>query len=308
MARSFVPPSSRPILPRSLALHSQDTIRDSTMEISSMPLRTPQSIHSQEAFIFPDISATPSQHDPAVPHTAASSIMSFRPAEDVSDLEASTSTLSTRDSGTMTPRARLAIPSRSALSLLLARHEEESRSATASPTTESGNPTPTVERPDATHRSLSAIREVTSTVTSLTQGASGGGEEADLHSSCETIPLLADLEANHRTYHTRGDDHSEAVGKRSARVTLKDITVRIAKGTGPLAKDALKSIPAVILGTLLNILDGISCKSISLTGPTKLCFLSSPADCALTDGMIIFPASGIFADLGGVGVSMFFVS
>ncbi|KAG1824746.1 sulfate transporter family-domain-containing protein [Suillus subaureus] len=46
----------------------------------------------------------------------------------------------------------------------------------------------------------------------------------------------------------------------------------------------LKSLPAVLLGTLLNILDGVSY------------------------GMIIFPASGVFAGLGGMGVSMFFVS
>ncbi|KIJ67173.1 hypothetical protein HYDPIDRAFT_165880 [Hydnomerulius pinastri MD-312] len=51
-----------------------------------------------------------------------------------------------------------------------------------------------------------------------------------------------------------------------------------------LGKKALKSIPAVVLGTLLNILDGVSY------------------------GMIIFPATGVFASLGGMGVSMFFVS
>ncbi|KAG1764436.1 sulfate transporter family-domain-containing protein [Suillus occidentalis] len=45
-----------------------------------------------------------------------------------------------------------------------------------------------------------------------------------------------------------------------------------------------KSLPAVLLGTLLNILDGVSY------------------------GMIIFPESGVFAGLGGMGVSMFFVS
>jgi SulP family sulfate permease len=28
----------------------------------------------------------------------------------------------------------------------------------------------------------------------------------------------------------------------------------------------------------------------------------------VTDGMIIFPATGVFAGLGGMGVSMFFVS
>ncbi|TFK51603.1 hypothetical protein OE88DRAFT_1629548 [Heliocybe sulcata] len=53
-----------------------------------------------------------------------------------------------------------------------------------------------------------------------------------------------------------------------------------------LGKTAAKSLPAVLLGTLLNILDGVSY------------------------GMIIFPASGVFADmgLGPTGVSMFFVS
>ncbi|KAF9483649.1 hypothetical protein BDN70DRAFT_276355 [Pholiota conissans] len=50
------------------------------------------------------------------------------------------------------------------------------------------------------------------------------------------------------------------------------------------ARTAVKAIPAVLLGCLLNILDGVSY------------------------GMIIFPATGVFADLGPMGVSMFFVS
>ncbi|KAI0051282.1 hypothetical protein FA95DRAFT_1485722 [Auriscalpium vulgare] len=50
------------------------------------------------------------------------------------------------------------------------------------------------------------------------------------------------------------------------------------------AKDAGAAVPAVILGTLLNVLDGVSY------------------------GMIIFPATGVFTDLGAMGVSMFFVS
>ncbi|KAN0133449.1 Sulfate transporter family domain containing protein [Lactarius tabidus] len=54
-----------------------------------------------------------------------------------------------------------------------------------------------------------------------------------------------------------------------------------AKSTGSLV---MRSLPAVILGLLLNVLDGISY------------------------GMIIFPASGVFMDLGAMGVSMFFVS
>ncbi|KAK0218705.1 sulfate transporter family-domain-containing protein [Armillaria fumosa] len=52
------------------------------------------------------------------------------------------------------------------------------------------------------------------------------------------------------------------------------------------ARTSLKSIPAVILGSLLNILDGVSY------------------------GMIIFPASGVFDEyqMAPVGVSMFFLS
>ncbi|KIN96770.1 hypothetical protein M404DRAFT_16850 [Pisolithus tinctorius Marx 270] len=47
---------------------------------------------------------------------------------------------------------------------------------------------------------------------------------------------------------------------------------------------AISSVPAVIFGALLNILDGLSY------------------------GMIMFPASGVFTNLGGMGVSLFFVS
>ena len=46
----------------------------------------------------------------------------------------------------------------------------------------------------------------------------------------------------------------------------------------------MSALPAVLLGLLLNILDGVSY------------------------GMIVFPASGVFAGFGGTGVSMFFVT
>ncbi|KAF5346205.1 hypothetical protein D9756_011137 [Leucocoprinus leucothites] len=50
------------------------------------------------------------------------------------------------------------------------------------------------------------------------------------------------------------------------------------------SKMAFAAIPAVLLGCLINILDGVSY------------------------GMIIFPSTGVFADLGPMGVSLFFVS
>ncbi|RPD58190.1 hypothetical protein L226DRAFT_466264 [Lentinus tigrinus ALCF2SS1-7] len=146
------------------------------------------------------------------------------------------------------------------------------------------------------HRSLSVIREQPSAPVTPTdvrewpsrpvasRDSSRGRESTGSESSNESAPLLSDLEANHRTYHANGNSHPEAVGKRSTRGTVKEVASRLARGTGPVAMTALRSIPAVILGTLLNILDGISY------------------------GMIIFPAAGVFSNLGGAGVSMFFVS
>lgn len=51
-----------------------------------------------------------------------------------------------------------------------------------------------------------------------------------------------------------------------------------------VANTTLKSIPAVLLGMLLNILDGVSY------------------------GMIMFPSNDAFPNFGGIGVSMFFVT
>ncbi|TDL16310.1 hypothetical protein BD410DRAFT_642379 [Rickenella mellea] len=50
------------------------------------------------------------------------------------------------------------------------------------------------------------------------------------------------------------------------------------------ARNAASAVPAVLLGSLLNVLDGLSY------------------------GMIIFPTNEIFTNFGGIGVSMFFVT
>ncbi len=240
------------------------------MEISSIPLSTRSSTEpsrsqdtDSEAFIFPDLATSP-PHAHATdlpPESAASSVISFRHAEDTSDLEASTSTLSTQGAGAMTPRAHSGMPQPSALSVLLARHDEEVRSGAPSPIADSQEPTPTAERPPWMARTLSTVRE--QSVTS--RAVSHAEEETARESSDENVPLLADLEANHRTYRTNGDSHPEPIGKRSsARGVVMDFCFRAAKQSGPVAKDAVKSIPAAILGTLLNILDGISCEYMIL--------------------------------------------
>ncbi|RDB21774.1 Uncharacterized protein C24H6.11c [Hypsizygus marmoreus] len=62
------------------------------------------------------------------------------------------------------------------------------------------------------------------------------------------------------------------------------LTTKVLQEVPHVLRVALKSIPAVLLGCLLNILDGVSY------------------------GMIIFPGTGVFADLGPMGVSMFFLT
>ncbi len=225
------------------------------MEISSIPLKTPSqfSAHSQEAFIFPDVGASPNEEDEDVLTPASlTPELSFKPAEDVTDLEASTSTLSTHPaSGEMTPRAPPSPSQPSGLSVLLARYDERSRNTPATPIADSATPTPTLERPAYMGARLSIVRE--------SRIASPASEEPS-HSN-ESVPLLSDLEAGHQSYHTNGHAQPEPVGKRGTRGAVKDIALRMSKGSGPVLKDGLKSIPAVILGTLLNILDGVSCTS-----------------------------------------------
>ena len=121
--------------------------------------------------------------------------------------------------------------------------------------------------------------------------------------------MLGDVEAARTSYtnghapeepQINGHARPEAVGKRATRGTFAGWIPQpdTLKHVPALA---VKSLPAVLLGTLLNILDGISCKSDS---PDIHRF----AHPLCVDGMIVFPAVGVFTGLGGVGVSMFFVS
>ncbi|OCH91545.1 hypothetical protein OBBRIDRAFT_728492 [Obba rivulosa] len=111
-----------------------------------------------------------------------------------------------------------------------------------------------------------------------------------LHSPVsESAPLLADLEAAHPSYSGNGSIAHARTSKQHARHVLVNLRKRIRhaatmESVGHLSATVAKSLPAVLLGALLNVLDGVSY------------------------GMIIFPSTGVFANLGGAGVSMFFVT
>ncbi|KAK7681788.1 hypothetical protein QCA50_015135 [Cerrena zonata] len=284
-------PSSRGSRPRNAPLHTQEDIRDYTMQLSSLPMQTPAFLAapapSEDAFIFPSVSHAMESDEIDHQHIPSSMSMTsvLTNPSDVVDLTASTSTLSTQ-TGPSTPRLRPSVPS--GLSLMLSRTPEDHVGSSGTVPDDSQTSTPTVTGRDfisqfpqppplpSTHIPASTLPRP---------------DEETSHISSERQPLLSDIEAvrpayggnNHVSSGPIGPSkptHVTALNKLKTRLLSKDY-----KATSEYVLASLvKSIPAVVLGTLLNILDGISY------------------------GMIIFPTGGVFANMGGVGVSMFFVS
>ncbi|KAH9840810.1 sulfate transporter family-domain-containing protein [Rhodofomes roseus] len=191
--------------------------------------------------------------------------------------------MGTTPSGAATPRGR---QGPSGLSLLLARQVQDESPGSSS------TPTPTLEYPNGrlpTDPAGDVSLEHPSARSALSPVRSFAGaaqvDRVSVHS--ETTPLLVDLEAAH--HGNGGLFHPSSKGKERAsrllsllrRPPAPHLSLHAAKDTAVIA---VQSLPAVLLGTLLNILDGVSY------------------------GMIIFPAAGVFVGLGGTGVSMFFVS
>ncbi|KAF7972560.1 hypothetical protein HWV62_17676 [Athelia sp. TMB] len=172
----------------------------------------------------------------------------------------------------------------SGLSIVLARqkdHEEASSDGSSS------DPTPTTEVPPTVLPVISenvGARNMAAVYDGLL-GASPpppNGQNAD----DERSPLLA---KNPPTYTTQAlplpISHQET-SKRKHKHNFNGVSLRVKKvaNLGALAYVAKTSIPAVVLGTLLNILDSVSY------------------------GMIIILAASVFENHGGMGVSTFFVS
>ncbi|KAH9929172.1 uncharacterized protein B0H18DRAFT_220586 [Fomitopsis serialis] len=263
--RSFVSSSSKSSRPRNAGLHTQDAIRDSTMHISSIPLRTTSATpHSEDAFIFPDVDTTPGAVSAGIPPqtgSVVSLVPSNQSTDSFTDLTASTTTIDSTPSGAATPRGR---QGPSGLSLLLARQtHEESPSG-------SSTPTPTLEHPHGRLRTVPTdpasdvpldhppTRSALSPVLSFADAA-----QADRSNTLsETTPLLVDLEAAHpgngRTYvpKAEGKERANRLLSLLCRPPASHLTLHAAKDT---AVTAVQSLPAVLLGTLLNILDGVSC-------------------------------------------------
>ncbi|CCL98492.1 uncharacterized protein FIBRA_00490 [Fibroporia radiculosa] len=261
------------------------------MHISNLSLRTQSlSLHSESPFIFPDTSEPTDEAGTANMNAlslSVPSLSSYRTGS-VVDLMESTTTTDSTQTGTLTPKGH---SGPSGLSLLLARqnHDKLSSSLYDSPST-----TPTNEcAPHFPVASSSPLLNEDSSpfadAMASNYSASDVHHVGDASEPSESAPLLTDLEASRSSYNGNGYLSPHFDGKRSMRgllyIAARHLpsfpTIKTARG---IAENTVHSLSAVLLGTLLNILDGISY------------------------GMIIFPAAGVFSDLGGIGVSMFFAS
>lgn len=246
------------------------------MQLSSFSFQAPIMSQSQDAFIFPAVDTNDSPDTTSIMPASVSVASLLSTDSTAQDLTASIATMTTLQSGTTTPRGRSESFRPSGLSVLLAREGTGNISGPGTPfksADNSGTVTPTVERlhPNAFAGRIppDISRDQSDGGPSRTNGIEA---EPSVHSdstsdTSELAPLLTDLEAARPPYTTNGNPHTggEPV---SARYT-KGMWHKVQQHSnvwhecvkvGPVLVTAVNSLPAVLLGTLLNILDGISCK------------------------------------------------
>jgi sulfate permease, SulP family len=207
------------------------------MQLSSLSLQSPLSSQASDSFIFPTAAAAGDQV------SIAPSVSSVVDTDSATDLTTSTTSIATAGPRGRSLRAAGSTQP-SGLSLMLAQrgHPEVSPSSIDSLTT------PTAERPYPTPL------QVVATDTSR--------QHAPAQAS-ERTPLL-DVEAAQSTqfYVSPGENgHSpQPLSKRYFKGAIpRWKAYSPAAALGGAFTSGLRALPAVILGTLLNILDGISC-------------------------------------------------
>ncbi|KAI0260384.1 sulfate transporter family-domain-containing protein [Gloeopeniophorella convolvens] len=232
---------------------SQNDIRAHTMQLSGVPV----------SFSRPSFSSSTREHllTPFMPNSDAVMMRSVEagtpafifptPSESRAGTPSSSEIALTESTTTMDARPLSHHPAQSNLTILMARHG--SRSPSQAPADDEGEArTPVVPQPLRGQQEEERLRQCTSPPQR---------SPSPPQSLTEHTPLLP-----HPAHATHYTPHKWMA---HAKCTLSE---------------ASHAVPAVILGALLNVLDGVSY------------------------GMIMFPATGAFADLGAMGVSMFFVS
>lgn len=261
--------------------HSQDTIRTNTMRLSNMVI-TPLAgtpVHTPESFIYPIANYHPkSPHErsePPIPSTLSQSIS----AENAIDLSATSSrstSTSPNDDGVVTPRGhnKSAIYP-SGLSLLLASRGREGAPDTDKPSTSPTkmDPLPVPTKPTATEHSEDPPPKVAQ---ATPPAGSGPGEATHMINPISMLPPFTSrrfdsplteaaplLGGSHRSYHSSPSAPSKSskdggVLTHAGHIICEALTP---DHLGHVLGVGVKSLPAVLLGSLLNILDGVSCEA-----------------------------------------------
>jgi hypothetical protein len=276
---------------QTLVPHTQDDIRLSTVQLSNMlmsppavdPVREPSGqLREQDSFIFPAVGRTFDDSAPSMslPTVSVSPPRSPESSVHSNDLSASESSLASSHAGTRTPKGKPGLSFKpSGLSLLLASRQEQTTAIpemTTDPTALSPS-TPTAECQDQGEPDISRT-PVLSTIhrddtPPLTPHKPKSIHWENLHSSpsnvegannlTEATPLLGTPDGCHPSYFSngglsvhkpkRGQDFVNWVAGHIREATkLENIQYSLVT--------SFKSIPAVVLGSLLNILDGVSCE------------------------------------------------
>lgn len=293
-SKSYSSTSSFPQL-LSLVPHNTEDIRANTMQLSDLLLNPSASSSAQghfprSEFIFPAVGYQPPHEsaefsqDRGRTHLGPSS--SARPLVDLTHPEASsTAEPSSRVMGPSTSAAehtdtsiptitRTHHPHLSNLSILLARQQ----SGDSTQGRHSSSPTPTIEHPPHVGRLLSSTSEsVRSTpppnrasvydallAPSFSPAPRAEQDRDRLNSSGdgESAPLLQPSASALPSYMAHP---LERISKLKSQHLVTKISRRVMEviskdSVEHFALTSLKSLPAVLLGTLLNILDGVSCE------------------------------------------------
>jgi SulP family sulfate permease len=274
------------------------------MLISPLPAGHPSSLQVPESIILPQLDGVKAPDDMKRISTSAPHSKTSHHSLDLSPTTPPTTPPPSNSGGISTTWRRENFISAfrpSGLSLLLAgegRTQSSQQDKPTQPTTsaeiESHASIPTVEvsehPPSVTAQAIQESTDITPP----------GEREYSTHNDfTETTPLLG---SSHPTYTPPADATPEPCGRTGMDTSVSHYIRNVLKPAfiRHVVATAVKSLPSVVLGSLLNILDGVSCESLQILRPSGFDNIA--------DGMIIFPATGVFDDLGGMGVSMFFVT
>jgi hypothetical protein len=260
----------------------------------SVPQQSMQGSSNENAFIFP--SGVPSTDSKPFSFVSPSNAPPSQYSPSTTNLSPS---VSSHRIGSVTPRgtSHSSCVNPSGLSILLSRqHCDGTSPSLVTVTTGLEAPTPHLPLPPP-KKSVDEVTVCPSRSVSITPRPAS--EQQNIPT--ETSVLLSDVEASPR-YYTEAHRPYSQLSKMTSKANLNKITNYVHFSAKDLLTTLIRSLPAVILGVLLNILDGVSCM------PFIKCFILQWHESWFLDGLIIFPTIGIFADLRGLGVSMFFVS